>query len=112
LITVALAIAADPQHLANVATLNRLEPRADDILFLGITLFAVTIVVLVGRSPRWIGIVAAVVALACLFRLVLEALGRPRGFLDSLAPITFLALVAALVWLRFRGYPRRPQPAQ
>jgi hypothetical protein len=110
LITVALAIAADPQHVANVATLNRLEPRADDILFLGITLFAVAIVVLLGRSPRWIGIVAAVVALACLFRLVLEAVGRPRGFLDSVAPITFLVLVAALVWLRFRGYPPRADP--
>jgi membrane-bound metal-dependent hydrolase YbcI (DUF457 family) len=32
--------------------------------------------------------------------------GRARGFLDSVAPITFLVLIAALVWLRFRGYPR------
>ena len=105
LITIALAIAADPRHSTNANTLNRLEPRGDDMLFIGITLFAVT-VVLLARSPRWIGVVAASVALTCLLRLVLEALGRPRGFLNSVAPTTFLALVTALVWLRFRGYPR------
>jgi FtsH-binding integral membrane protein len=106
LITVALAIAADPQNPSTADTLNRLEPRGDDLLFIGIALFAVVVAVRLGRSPLWVGIVAAVVALTCVLRLALEVLGRPRGFLDSLAPITFLVLVAALVWLRFRGYPR------
>jgi hypothetical protein len=104
-ITIALAITADPQDSTNASTLNRLEPRGDDLLFIGITLFAVTLAVLV-RSPRWVAVVAAIVALTCLLRLVLEALGKARGFLDSVAPIAFLVLVAALVWLRFRGYPR------
>jgi amino acid transporter len=106
LITVALAIAADPQNPSTADTLNHLEPRGDDLLFLGITVFAGVIAVRVGRSPLWVGIVAAVVALTCVLRLAFEILGRPRGLLDSLAPITFLVLVAALVFLRFRGYPR------
>jgi len=110
LVTVALAIAADPQNPSTADTLNRLEPRGDDLLFIGVTLFAVVVAVRLGRSPLWVGIFAAVVALTCVLRLALEILGRPRGVLDSLAPITFLVLVAALVWLRFRGYPRTTTP--
>ena len=110
LVTVALAIAADPQNPSTADTLNRLEPRGDDLLFVGVTLFAIVVAVRLGRSPLWVGIVAAVVALTCVLRLALEILGRPRGVLDSLAPITFLVLVAALVWLRFRGYPRSRTP--
>jgi hypothetical protein len=110
LVTVALAIAADPQNPSTADTLNRLEPRGDDLLFVGVTLFAIVVAVRLGRSPLWVGIVAAVVALTCVLRLALEILGRPRGVLDSLAPITFLVLVAALVWLRFRGYPRTTTP--
>ena len=110
LVTVALAIAADPQNPSTADTLNRLEPRGDDLLFIGVTLFAIVVAVRLGRSPLWVGIVAAVVALTCVLRLALEILGRPRGVLDSLAPITFLVLVAALVWLRFRGYPRTTTP--
>jgi len=110
LVTVALAIAADPQNPSTADTLNRLEPRGDDLLFIGVTLFAIVVAVRLGRSPLWVGIVATVVALTCVLRLALEILGRPRGVLDSLAPITFLVLVAALVWLRFRGYPRTTTP--
>ena len=110
LVTVALAIAADPQNPSTADTLNRLEPRGDDLLFIGVTVFAIVVAVRLGRSPLWVGIVAAVVALTCVLRLALEILGRPRGVLDSLAPITFLVLVAALVWLRFRGYPRTTTP--
>ena len=110
LVTVALAIAADPQNPSTADTLNRLEPRGDDLLFIGVTLFAVVVAVRLGRSPLWVGIVAAVVALTCVLRLALEILGRPRGVLDALAPITFLVLAAGLVWLRFRGYPRTTTP--
>lgn len=106
LITIALAIAADPQHPATAGTYNRFEPRGDDLLFVGVTLFAVTVLLRLGRSPLWLGAVAATVALCCLLRLALEAVGRPRGVLDSLAPLSFLVLVAALAWLSFRGYPR------
>ena len=110
LVTVALAIAADPRNPSTADTLNRLEPRGDDLLFIGVALFAIVIALRLGRSPVWVGFVAAVVALTCVLRLALEILGRPRGVLDSLAPITFLVLVAALVWLRFRGYPRTTTP--
>jgi hypothetical protein len=53
-----------------------------------------------------LSVVAAIVVLLCLLRLLLEALGRPRGLLDALAPLSFLVLVAALTWLSFRGFPR------
>ncbi len=43
LITIALAIATDPQDSTNANTLNHLEPRGDDLLFIGITLFAGTV---------------------------------------------------------------------
>ena len=110
-ITTVLALIADPQHPATAGGYNRFEPRGDDLLFLGVTLFAVTVVLVRGRSPHWLGVVAATVALCCLLRLTLEALGRPRGVLDALAPLSFLLLMAALTWLSFRGFPR-PQPAE
>jgi hypothetical protein len=105
LITIVLAVVADPQHSAAAQAVNRFEPRGDDLLFVGVTLFAVTVVLRRGRSPLWLGVVAAVVALCCLLRLALEAAGRERGVLDSIAPVSFLVLVAALIWLGFRGFP-------
>ncbi len=105
LITLTLALAADPQHPAAAGAYNRFEPRADDLLFAGVTLFAVTVALLRGRAPHWLRIVAAAVALCCLLRLALEALGRPQAVLDALAPLSFLVLVAALSWLSFRGFP-------
>jgi hypothetical protein len=106
LITLALALAADPRHPAAAGTYNSWEPRGDDLLFVGVTLFAACVLLLLGRSPLWLGAVAATVMLLCLLRLALEALGRPRGVLDALAPLSFLVLVAALAWLSFRGHPR------
>jgi hypothetical protein len=107
LITLALAVVADPEHPSTAGTLNTLEPRGDDLLFIGVVVFATTVAVLVGRSIRWLGVVAAVVALCCLVRLVLEAFGRTRGVLETLAPLSFLALIGSLCWLAFRGYPVR-----
>jgi hypothetical protein len=107
LITATLAVVADPQHPANAGIYNRFEPRGDDALFVGVTLFAIAVLLVpTRRSPRWLGIVAAAVALCCLLRLVLEALGRPRGVLETLAPLSFLVLVAALAALSFLGFPR------
>jgi hypothetical protein len=105
LITLALAVVADPHDPSTAGTLNRLEPRGDDVLFIGVVVFAGTVAVLVGRSIRWLGVVAAVVALCCLVRLVLEAFGRARGVLETLAPLSFLVLIGSLCWLAFRGYP-------
>ncbi|HKD97161.1 MAG TPA: hypothetical protein VKB69_06095 [Micromonosporaceae bacterium] len=110
IVTVLVAVAADLDSPAASGRYNRLEPRGDDLLFVGVALFAVAVVVRLGRTRPWLGAVAAVTAVCCLLRLTLEALGRDRGFLDTLAPISFLVLVAALTVLAFRGYPRA-QPA-
>jgi hypothetical protein len=107
LITLAIAVAADPRRPDAAAGLNRFEPRGDDLLFVAVFLFAMTVAVLLWRRPPWLGVLAAAVALCCLARLVVEALGRDRGVLDSLAPLSFLILIAALSWLAFRGYPTR-----
>jgi hypothetical protein len=106
LITLILALVADPQHPDSAGTYNQLEPRGDDLLFVGITLFAASVLVFLGRSPLWLGVVAATVVLFCLLRLVLEVSGRPRGLFDALAPLSFLVLIGALTWLSFRGFPR------
>jgi hypothetical protein len=106
-VTLLLALTADPRRLASADAYNRLEPRGDDLLFVGITQFALVVVVLLGRRPRWLGALAGLVALCCLLRLALEALGRGRGALDTLAPVSFLALVAGLAFLCFRGFPAK-----
>jgi|tagenome__1003787_1003787.scaffolds.fasta_scaffold20894293_1 hypothetical protein len=112
LITLILAFAADPRHTASAGTYNALEPRGDDLLFLGVTLFAASVAVYLGRSPRWLGVLATAVAVLCLLRLTLELAGRTRGMLDSFAPVSFLVLIGALAWLSFRGFPRpAPPPA-
>ena len=105
LITLGLALIADPAHPAAAGTLNHGEPRGDDLLFVGVTLFAATLLPFLGRPPRWLGVLAGIVAVFCLLRFALELLGQPRGALDAIAPITFLVLVAALTWLCFRGLP-------
>jgi hypothetical protein len=54
MITLVLAIVADPAHPQTAARWNMLEPRGDDILFVGIVVFASTIAVRLGRNnPRW-----------------------------------------------------------
>ena len=105
LITLVLAVVADPAHPATAGTLNRWEPRGDDLLFVGVTLFAATLLPFLGRPPRWLGVLAGLVAVCCLLRFALEVLGRPRGAVDALAPISFLVLIAALTWLSLRGLP-------
>lgn len=105
LITLVLAVVADPAHPGAAGTLNQWEPRGDDLLFVGVTLFAATLLPFLGRPPRWLGVLAGIVAVFCLLRFALELLGRPRGAVDALAPVSFLVLVAALTWLSFRGLP-------
>jgi hypothetical protein len=105
LITLLLAVVADPAHPFTAGTLNQWEPRGDDLLFVGVTLFAATLLPFLGRPPRWLGVLAGIVAVFCLLRFALEVLGRPRGAVDAVAPASFLVLVAALTWLSFRGLP-------
>jgi hypothetical protein len=106
-LTLVVALVADPRSPARAGTLNRWEPRGDDLLFVGVTLFAATVLALRERVPRWVTVLAGAAAACCALRLLLEALGRHRGALDSLAPVSFLVLVAALTALCFRGYQRR-----
>ncbi|NUR08854.1 MAG: hypothetical protein HOQ22_07210 [Nocardioidaceae bacterium] len=101
-ITLVLAAVADPAHPGRAGTLNDLEPRGDDLLFLGVLLFALAVAA-GPRSPGWLRGLAAAVAALTAVRLVAELFGSATGVLASLAPVAFLLLVAALVVVVFRG---------
>jgi hypothetical protein len=110
LITLMIAIVADPNNPTRAGSLNKLEPRGDDALFVGVVLLAAVVAVRLWRRPLWLGILASVVAVCCLLRLVLEAVGATRGLLETFAPVAFLLLIAALSGLAFYGYPPRRSP--
>jgi hypothetical protein len=103
LITVVIALVADPVSPSAAARWNRFEPRGDDVLFVGILLFATAVAVRLGRRIPLLGVLAAVVALSCLIRLVLEASGQSRGALESIGPLSFIVLVAVMAVLSLRG---------
>jgi hypothetical protein len=106
LLTIVIALVADPASPAAAGTWNRLEPRADDLLFVGITVFAATVALRL-QSPV-ARVLGGLVAVLFVVRFVLEALGRERGWVDSLAPILFVVLVGTLGVLNARG---RLEPA-
>jgi hypothetical protein len=111
MITLVLAIVADPAHTETADGWNMLEPRGDDILFVGIVVFASTVAVRLGRYSPALGVLALVVAVACLLRLILEAAGKTRGALEAVGPLLFVVLIATMAVLSFRGVlhagPRR-----
>ena len=113
MITLVLAIVADPAHTETAAGWNMLEPRGDDILFVGIAVFASTVAVRLGRNNPALGVLALIVAVACLLRLILEAAGKTRGALEAVGPLLFVVLIATMAILSFRGAlragPRRPR---
>jgi uncharacterized membrane protein len=110
LITLVLAVVADPANPSPARRWNALEPRGDDILFIGIAVFAVAVAVRLGRDLPLLGVVAGLVALACLARLILEAMGSSRGVLESVAPLGFVVLVGVMAVLSFRGiFEQRPR---
>jgi hypothetical protein len=102
-ITLVLAIAADPANPDSVAYWNSLEPRGDDILFLGILFFATTVALRLGRKIPMLGVVAVVVAVSCLVRLALEVTGNSLGAVESIGPLSFLVLVGFMAALSLRG---------
>jgi hypothetical protein len=102
-ITLVLAIAADPANPDSVAYWNSLEPRGDDILFLGILFFATTVALRLGRKIPMLGVVAVVVAVSCLVRLSLEVTGNSLGAVESIGPLSFLVLVGYMAVLSLRG---------
>jgi hypothetical protein len=97
-----LALVADPAHPGPAGTWNAWEPRADDLLFVGITLFGAAIA-LRPRFPVVARAFGALVAVLCGARLVLEASGSARGTFDSLGPIAFVLLMACLGLLSLFG---------
>ena len=103
LITIVIALVADPTSPAAAARWNSLEPRGDDVLFVGIFLFATAVTVRLGRRFPLLGVLAAVVALSCLIRLVLEASGRNRAALESIGPLSFIVLLGVMAVLSLRG---------
>ncbi len=109
-ITLVIAIVADPDDPLSAGRWNVLEPRGDDLLFVGIVIFAAAVLLRFGRRLPALGSLAALVALSCLARLVLEIAGRSRGPLDAIGPLSFLLLIAVLAVLSFRG-TLRPAPA-
>jgi len=106
MITLVLAIVADPAHTETAAGWNMLEPRGDDILFAGIVVFASAVAVRLGRNKPALGVLALVVAVACLLRLLLEAAGKSRGALEAVGPLLFVVLIATMAVLSFRGVLR------
>ena len=110
LLTLVLAVVADPANPGPAGRWNALEPRGDDILFAGIVVFAVAVAFRMGPDLPLLGALAVVVALACLARLILEATGNNRGVLESVAPLGFVVLVGVMAVLSFRGiFERRPR---
>jgi len=102
-ITLVLAVVADTADTSTAGRLNDLEPRGDDVLFVGILVFAFVVAVRLGRTHPGLGVLAGLAALSSLARLVMEAAGKDRGLLESVAPLSFLLLVAVMAVLSWRG---------
>jgi hypothetical protein len=56
-----------------------------------------------GRRLPALGLLALFVAISCLTRLVLELVGKSRGALDAVGPLSFLLMIAVMAVLSFRG---------
>jgi hypothetical protein len=101
-VTIVLSLVADPARPGAVHAWNARGPRADDLLFIGITLFGAAIA-LRPRFPAPARVLGGIVAVLCGARLVLEATGHPRGTFESLGPIGFVVLVGFLGILSAMG---------
>jgi len=111
LITLVIAVVADPGDPSAAGRWNALEPRGDDILFVGIVLFAGAVAIRLGRRLPALGLLALFVAMSCLIRLGLEIAGNNRGPLDAIGPLSFVLLIAVMAILSFLGLLRSPPDA-
>jgi hypothetical protein len=103
LITLVIAVVADPDHPGSAGIWNALEPRGDDVLFVGIVLFAGAVAVRLVRRLPALGVLAGLVTVSCLARLVLEIAGESRGPLEAVGPLLFVILIAVMAVLSFLG---------
>ena len=103
LITLVIALVADPADPAAAAEWNSWEPRGDDLLFAGIAVFAATVTVRLARRRTLLAMLAGLTAVAALVRLMLEMMAVQRGPLDAAAPLLFLALVSVMAVLSWLG---------
>jgi hypothetical protein len=94
-VTLVIALVADLARPAPAGAWNAREPRADDLLFVGITLFGAAVAVR-PRFPAVARVLGAIVAVLCGARLLLESTGHARGTFESLGPIAFVVLIACL----------------
>jgi len=99
---VVTAIVADPTDPAVATRLNRLQPRGDDLLLAAVTLFAIVVVVRLGRSHHVLGIAAAITGLAH-HTPTTRAREPLPGTLETVAPLCFLGLVTLMGAMSFRG---------
>ena len=106
LVTLATAVVADPADPLAASRWNLVEPRADDVLFVGILVFAAAVALRLGPSLPALGVLALLVAVGCFLRLGLEAAGVGRRPLDAIVPLLFLILVAVLAALSLVGVLR------
>ena len=106
LVTLVIAVVADPDDPAPAGRWNQLEPRGDDLLFVGILVFAAAVALRLGRRLPALGVLALLLALGCVGRLVLEAVGVGGGPLNAVVPLSFLALMTVMAALSFLGVLR------
>ncbi len=111
LVTIVLTVVADPAAPTRAGIWNQREPRADDLLFIGIVAFGLAVAVQL-REHRVAAAAGGLTALLCAARLGLDASDRARGAFDSLGPLAFVLLVAVLGVMSWRGEmtPRHDQP--
>jgi hypothetical protein len=107
-VTIVTALVADPAHPGSASVWNAREPWADDLLFIGITVFG-AVIALRPRFPLLARALGAIAAVLCGVRLILAIAGHERGAFDSLGPISFVLLMACLGLLSAIGRlsPRR-----
>jgi hypothetical protein len=106
LITLVIAMVADPTEPVSAGKWNLLERRGDDILFAGIVVFAGAVAVRLGSRLPVLGVLALLVAVSCVGRLMLEIAGRNRSPLDAIGPLSFVVLIAVMSVLSFLGVLR------
>jgi hypothetical protein len=103
LITLVIAIVADPTDPSSAGSWNQLEPLGDDMLFIGIVIFAGVIAVRLSRKLPALGVLAGFVAITCLIHLGLEIADRRRGPMDAIGPLSFVLLIAVMAIWSFLG---------